>query len=141
MKNICRIMILLAFVTVSAICCQDVTVGYLMTTNAAYTPDSLVVKAVLDPVEDARQIKFEIPWQSTSIEGVQGTFPMHYSIKSITCDNGHPEAASQFTVARKGVIELPWNHTVPPGRYVISLEVSNEGYTRLLDSVFTVIVK
>ncbi|MEI3420588.1 MAG: hypothetical protein V8R91_05700 [Butyricimonas faecihominis] len=74
----------------------------------------MVVKAVLDPVEDERQIKFEIPWQSAPIEGVQGTFPMVYSIKSVASDNGHPEVASQFTVARKGVIELPWNHTVPP---------------------------
>ena len=47
MKNMYRIMILLAFVTVSAVCCQDITVGYLMTANAAYTPDSLVVKAPL----------------------------------------------------------------------------------------------
>ena len=101
----------------------------------------MVVKAVLDPVEDERQIKFEIPWQSAPIEGVQGTFPMVYSIKSVASDNGHPEVASQFTVARKGVIELPWNHTVPPGRYVFTLEVSNEGYTRVLDSIYTVIVK
>lgn len=136
-----KTIILLAFVIVSVVCCQDITVGYLMTTNAAYTPDTMVVKAVLDPVEDARQIKFEIPWQSVSIEGVQGTSPMVFSIKSVACDNGHPEAASQFTVARKGVIELPWNHTVPPGRYVFTLEVSNEGYTRALDSIFTVIVK
>ena len=141
MKNVTGIIILLVFVFISMMGCQDVTVGYLMTSNATYTPDSMVVKAVLDPVEDERQIKFEIPWQSAPIEGVQRTFPMVYSIKSVASDNGHPEVASQFTVARKGVIELPWNHTVPPGRYVFTLEVSNEGYTRVLDSIYTVIVK
>lgn len=62
MKNVTGIIILLVFVFISMMGCQDVTVGYLMTSNATYTPDSMVVKAVLDPVEDERQIKFEIPW-------------------------------------------------------------------------------
>ena len=32
--------------------CQDITVGYLETRDAVYAPDSMVVKSVLDPVED-----------------------------------------------------------------------------------------
>lgn len=54
MKNVTGIIILLVFVFISMMGCQDVTVGYLMTSNATYTPDSMVVKAVLDPVEDER---------------------------------------------------------------------------------------
>ncbi len=119
--------------------CHDVTVGYLETRDAVYQSDSMIVKAELDPDWDARQIEFQIPWQSTSIEGVQGTAPIHYSIKSI--NSAHPEVADQFTMQGKGIIELPWNHTVPPGRYVIDIRVSNEGYTYDLDSVFTVVVK
>ncbi|MBC5619838.1 hypothetical protein [Butyricimonas hominis] len=119
--------------------CHDVTVGYLETREAVYQSDSMIVKAELDPDWDARQIEFQIPWQSTSIEGVQGTAPIHYSIKSI--NSAHPEVADQFTMQGKGIIELPWNHTVPPGRYVINIRVSNEGYTYALDSVFTVVVK
>lgn len=119
--------------------CHDVTVGYLETRDAVYQPDSMIVKAELDPDWDARQIEFQIPWQSTSIEGVQGTAPIHYSIKSI--NSAHPEVADQFTMQGKGIIELPWNHTVPPGKYVINIRVSNEGYTYDLDSVFTVVVK
>lgn len=41
----------------------------------------------------------------------------------------------------KGIIELPYDHTVPVGRYVIDLRIENEGYMHDLDSVFTVIVK
>ena len=48
---------------------------------------------------------------------------------------------TSFQMVRKGVIELPWNHTVPPGRYVISIRVSNEGRSVVKDSVYTVIVK
>lgn len=119
--------------------CHDVTVGYLETRDAVYQPDSMIIKAVLDPVEDARQIEFEIPWQSTSIEGILGTAPIRYSIKNITCD--YPEATSQFSMQGAGIIKLPWNHTVPPGRYVFDVEVSNEGYNVVLERIFTVIVE
>lgn len=119
--------------------CQDITVGYLETRDAVYAPDSMIVKSVLDPVEDARQIEFEIPWQSTSIEGILGTAPIQYSIKNITCD--YPEATSQFSMQGAGIIKLPWNHTVPPGRYVFDVEVSNEGYNVVLERIFTVIVE
>lgn len=119
--------------------CQDITVGYLETEDAVYQPDSLIVKAVLDPEIDARQIEFGIPWQSTSIEGVQGTAPIRYSIRSV--DSDHPEAATQFTMQGKGIIELAWDHTVPPGKYVINIRLENEGYTVDLDSIYTVIVR
>lgn len=119
--------------------CHDVTVGYLETRDAVYQPDSMIVKANLDPDEDARQIEFQIPWQSTSIEGILGTASVRYSILSVESD--HPEVAGQFTMQGKGIIELPWNHTVPPGRYVVNIRVQNEGYTVDLDSIYTVIVR
>ena len=119
--------------------CQDITVGYLETRDAVYAPDSMIVKSVLDPVEDARQIEFEIPWQSTSIEGILGTAPIRYSIKNIASE--HPEATSQFSMQGAGIIKLPWNHTVSPGRYVFDVEVSNEGYNVVLERIFTVIVE
>ena len=119
--------------------CQDITVGYLETRDAVYAPDSMIVQSVLDPVEDARQIEFEIPWQSTSIEGILGTAPIRYVIKNIASE--HPEATSQFSMQGAGIIKLPWNHTVPPGRYVFDVEVSNEGYNVVLERIFTVIVE
>lgn len=42
--------------------CHDITVGYLETRDAVYQPDSMIIKAVLDPDEDVRQIEFEIPF-------------------------------------------------------------------------------
>lgn len=121
--------------------CHHVTVGYLETENAVYIPDSMVVKSLLDTVEDGDRIKFEIPWQSTSIEGIQGTMPIRYAITKVEGENNLPEISGQFRMVRKGVIELPWDHTVPPGRYVISIRISNEGYTHDLDSIYTVIVE
>lgn len=119
--------------------CHDVTVGYLETRDAVYQPDSMIVKSVLDPVEDARQIEYEIPWQSTSIEGILGTAPIRYSIENIASD--HPEATDQFEMQGKGIIKLPYDHTVPPGRYVFDITVENEGYHVVLERIFTVIVE
>lgn len=144
MKKIIKYTIkLVLFCGIPLLCsrCHEVTVGYLETENAIYAPDSMVVKSILDTAEDAKRIKFTIPWQSTSIEGVQGTMPIRYSIRQIEGENIRPDITEQFRMIRKGVIELPWNHTVPPGRYVISIRIANEGYTHDLDSVYTVIVK
>ena len=121
--------------------CQDVKVGYLETENAQYQPDSMVIKSVLDASEDSLQIKYQIPWQSTSIEGIQGTMPIHYSIGTIESDNGYTDAISQIDIVRKGIFQIPWNHTLPPGRYIVSIQISNEGYTHHLDSIYTVIVE
>lgn len=121
--------------------CRDITVGYLTTDYAGYVPDSMVVKSVLDPVADSVRIGNRIPWQSTSMDGVQGTFPIYYRIRGVHGRGVTPDITAQFGMIRKGVVEVPWNHTVPPGRYLLDVEVSNEGYVRVLDSVFMVVVR
>lgn len=140
MKTLYKLIIPLSLFLL-AISCDKITVGYLFTGNLSYTPDSLVIKAVLDPIEDEEQITGKIPWQSMALEGVQGTAPISYTIEKIVTEDGDPSIVSQFQMVRKGVIELPWNHTVPVGRYVFSIRVSNEGHSIVKDSVFTVIVK
>ena len=140
MKGVFVIIVLGLFLLVMGqVGCRDITVGYLETRDAVYQPDSMIVKAELDSEIDARQIEFGIPWQSTSIEGVQGTAPIRYSIPRV--DSEYPEAATQFTMQRKGIIEIQWDHTIPPGKYVINIRVENEGYTVDLDSIYTVIVR
>ena len=120
--------------------CGNHTVGYLMTQDAIYIPDSLVVKLVLDADEDAHRIKFGIPWQSVHIEGVQGTMPIRYRIKKIESNHGGVEFADEFSMTGKGVVELPFDHTVPVGRYEISVVIENEGHRHEIDSTLTVIV-
>ena len=123
--------------------CEEQEIGYLDVTNAEYIPDSVVFKAVLDPDnrQDAQKIKFEIPFQSPSMQKVSGSPVVKYQIDRIVCNNGAEDAVSQFSIRGKGIIELPYNHTVPTGRYVFSIRVSNEGHSHVLDSVLTVIVQ
>ncbi len=123
--------------------CNKQGIGYLDTSNAEYIPDSAVFKAVLDPNnrQDAQRIKFEIPFQSPSLQRVTGSPVVQYSIHRVDCDNGADCSVSQFRIKGKGIIELPYNHTVPAGRYVFSIRVSNEGHVHVLDSVLTVILQ
>ena len=124
MRNLVWIIIL----GVSAVACQDVTIGFLNTENAGYTVDSLEVKIVLDDAvpeivsnpeyemyiemglssescidmgvyptievgggEDYTRSKYDIPWTSTSIEGVDGTLPIFAAIKEIKSEDGDVE--------------------------------------------------
>lgn len=123
--------------------CEKQEIGYLDTTNAEYIPDSVVFKAVLDPDnrQDAQKIKFEVPFQSPSMQKVSGSPVVKYQIHRIDCNNGAENGLSQFSIRGKGIIELPYNHTVPIGRYVFSIDVYNEGHRQVLDSVLTVIVQ
>ena len=47
----------------------------------------------------------------------------------------------QVKVYGDGTFEVPLQHTIPVGRYVISLNFRNEGYSKDVDDCFTIIVK
>lgn len=138
---------LIAFICliIATYSCEKQEVGYLITQEASYTPDSLLIKAKLNPEDasDAKIIKNKIPWQSTTIEGIQGTSPITYRIKSICTDKGNTPSgiASQFQMVRKGVVQIPYNHTIPIGRYSIGITISNINRTVEIDSIYTVIVQ
>lgn len=125
--------------------CQDVTVGFLLVENASYNPDTLVIKTEnsLDIVgEDFTRVKWGQPWVSSAIEGIEGTYPILVSIKNITSVRGNAEKLWKvLSVRGNGVLEIPLHHDVPVGRYVISLNFSNEGYSKDINDCFTIVVK
>ena len=141
MKNV--ILLLFTVLMLTMIGCQDVTVGYLLTEDASYNPDTLVVKTVLDDElgeEDYYRSKWGAPWVSTPIEGVEGTIAIYVSIKNIT--SGDSEKLWEvLSVRGDGTFEIPLYHDVPAGRYVISLNFRNEGYSKDVNDCFTIIVK
>lgn len=124
--------------------CNEDDYGYLDTRNIGYMPDTVVFKAVLDPEaeEDVRRMEFDIPWQSSSLQGIQGTAPVLYSIARIVPDKPvTPEILSQFRLTGKGIIELPCNHTVPVGRYGFSIKIEAGSRADITGDILTVIVK
>lgn len=93
--------------------------------------------------EDYDRYKLDIPWLSTKIQGVKGTQQVHVEIKEVKSGDGDAEAMSALlTVRGDGMLKLPLNITsIPVGRYVVSLNIYNEGYSHDVDDVFTIIVK
>ena len=79
---------------------------------------------------------------SSAIEGIEGTYPILVSIKNITSVRGNAEKLWKvLSVRGNGVLEIPLHHDVPVGRYVISLNFSNEGYSKDINDCFTIVVK
>ncbi len=123
--------------------CQDMKIGYLKVENAGYLPNELEVRKTLDPVEDEVRIANEAPWVTPKIQGVLGTSPLLFEFVSVKAlDGGDAEVfKKEITVRGGGVMELPLYTELPVGCYVVTLKVSNDGYSELLSDVYTFVVK
>lgn len=134
------IIIVLAALSFLLPSCEEQKVGFLVTEYALYTPDTLLIAKEID---DENRIKFNIPWVSLPIEGIEGTAPILFSINDVK-SNGNVDMEqflSDVDVRGNGIFEVSLNHKIPSGRYLISLKVKNEGYTKLIPDVFTIIIE
>lgn len=140
-KNFLYIIFLMGIVAA----CNSVPVGYLDAANGVYTPDSLVIKSVMNPddPEDAKRIEFQIPWQSNPIQGVAGTPQLQFCITAVVDESGNPAAdvLSQITLVGKARITVGYDHTIPAGRYKLDLKVNNEDHEYDYPEIFTLIVE
>lgn len=120
--------------------CDDHKVGYLITEYAVYKPDSLVIQKG-SASED--QIKKMIPWLSLPMQGIEGTSPIMMSISNVKSqtDFDMTNFTSSVRVRGNGVIEVDPNTTIPVGRYLVSIDVKNEGYEQTVSDIFTIIIK
>ncbi|MDP4206183.1 MAG: hypothetical protein Q8859_09320 [Bacteroidota bacterium] len=140
MKNI--ILALSAFSLLVILFACDEPKGYLMTDDAKFTPDSMIIHVV--PLKtDVNQYKYATPWYSTAIEGVEGTLPVVYSIADVTTTDGDVESFKQWAQIKEGVgkVYVPLNHKIKPGSYMISVKVSNIYKVVVLKDVFKLIVQ
>ena len=125
--------------------CDKPTIGYPNTGDAAYLPDTLVIPrhADLDPVADATRLDNNSPWVSLRIQGVLGTPPLYYSVASARETGGGSVDVFLREVAMigGGIFYFPLHHETPPGRYLVSVRVRNEGHNKIIPDAFTFIVK
>ena len=124
---------IILFLTVAFFGCHDVTIGYLKADEAEYDPATLTVRTVLDPVEDELRMANDANWVSPKIQGVLGTNPLIYELENVT--------ATEVIVRGAGIMELPLYTKVPKGKYLVSVRVSNEGYSAVIEDAFTFIVE
>ena len=123
--------------------CHSIDVGFLITENASYMPDTLVVHKTPDPVADATRIKYNTPWQTMPLQGYEGTEPVLFSIESIRSPLGEEAARvfqSELTIIGAGKIYYPLTNNARPGRYIVSIRLTNEGYSKVVEDAFTFIV-
>lgn len=82
-----------------------------------------------------------LPWTTATIEGVLGTEPIQYSIANVTSEGGDAEVfRNELVIYGGGRMQLPFECKAPSGKYHVSILVENEGYSNLLENVFTFII-
>lgn len=137
--------IIMGFVSLSifmVLSCHEVTVGYLEADEAVYVPDSLVIP--LEWTEDSYlHWHNEADWVSTKIQGILGTAPIRYRITNVKVE-GKGDAEIMKTVCMingGGIFCIPFVHEIPEGVYIMSIEISNDGYCYTKEDIFKIIVK
>ena len=135
---------ILAIVLVAVMgACHEKTIGYLITENASYDPDTMVVRKTPDPVLDAVRIEYGSPWVSLQLQGYEGTEQIHFSVESVTSDQGEEAAAtfmSELTIRGGGALMYPLENNAVPGTYVVSIRLTNPGYSQVVEDAMTIIV-
>lgn len=126
--------------------CRRMDVGYLRTTGASFSPDSINVFHNIDPTSD-RAVN-NLPFVSTRIQGVAGTNPVNFELAGVKA--GSPEQEQLFLkLCREGeisvtgglvVVSLKAVKQLPNGRYQLSFRVYNEDHEAVLENVFKVVV-
>lgn len=112
-----------------------------------YTEEDLIEMEIPHKIvvhgEDYDRNRLDLPWASTTIQGVDGTQPMYVSIKEVNTDTGDVDAMMNvLSVRGDGTFLLPTHvESIPTGRYRISLTFANEGYSKDVNDCFTIIVK
>lgn len=138
MKRLLSIMALL-LLTVS---CNNMKVGYLDTEYAVYKPNVMTIRKELDMNNPKDKDRFDkkIHWISSAIQGIDGTSPINITIHSVRTEGGGGvEKFLGSTVLRgNGQFDVDFENDIPIGKYIVSIKVKNEGYTEVLNDIFTI---
>lgn len=123
--------------------CRDVTVGFLNTAYCEYKPDSMVINKIPNEDENPPQYYNKADWVSAPLQGFTGTPPINVTIHNVTSSDGGDVAVfmKEAMLRGNGAFVVPVENNIPVGRYVVSLQLKNEGHSAVLNSFFTVIIK
>lgn len=126
--------------------CHEKTIGYLVTKNAEYTTDSVIVHRELNPgiKLEAMMMQSGADWTSIAISGVLGTVPLIYSVEGATASDGGNAALfmEQVKIMGNGQVYFPSKDIkAPNGTYVLSIRVSNKGYTAVLEDIIRFVIR
>lgn len=98
----------------------------------------------LDPEKDAIRIENKAPWMTFSLQGYEGTAPITFTIESVTSTAGEEQAAlfkEELTIRGGGAMFYPLEHKAGAGTYVVSVRLTNEGYSQVIENAYTFLIE
>ena len=137
------IIILSAIILCMCAACHEKTIGYLVTENASYVPDTLLIRKTPDPDEDRVRIEYNAPWISSNLEGYTGTAQIEFSVESVTSTRGEKAAQDfyeELSIRGGGFLMYPLKNNAQPGRYTVSIRLTGPGYSQVIEDAYTFIV-
>lgn len=145
--NLARALFAVAFIAVAVAACNTMPVGFLRTEGASFSPDTLNVYH--NPHSSTLRYNDHRPWVSYRIQGVAGTNPINYELADVKATEGG-DAEKFKALAQKGLLKVDGGMIVlmhegvaelpNSGRYTLSLRVYNDGHSKTIDDVYTIIV-
>ncbi len=137
------VIIFIAIILCMCAACHEKTVGYLITENASYVPDTLIVRKTPDPEEDRVRIEYNAPWISSNLEGYEGTAQIEFSVESVSSTLGEEAALvfkDELSIRGGGFLMYPLQNNARPGRYIVSIRLTGPGYSQIIKDAYTFIV-
>lgn len=145
--NLARALFAVAFIAVAVAACNTMPVGFLRTEGASFSPDTLNVYH--NPHSSTLRYNDHRPWVSYRIQGVAGTNPINFELADVKATEGG-DAEKFKALAQKGLLKVDGGMIVlmhegvaelpNSGRYTLSLRVYNDGHSKTIDDVYTIIV-
>lgn len=145
--NLARALFAVAFIAMAVAACNTMPVGFLRTEGASFSPDTLNVYH--NPHASTPRYNDHRPWVSYRIQGVAGTNPINFELAGVKATEGG-DAEKFKALAQKGLLKVDGGMIVlmhegvaelpNSGRYTLSLRVYNDGHSKTIDDVYTIIV-
>lgn len=99
---------------------------------------------IYDGIEKIQNtITYQIPWFTSSIQGVLGTEPLQYSIVSVKNESAENAALfnESLSIVGGGRMYVAYDVKAPVGVYTVSIKVENEGQSAVLEDIFTFVIE
>ena len=95
-----------------------------------------------DEEEEADRIERKYPWVSSPIQGILGTYPIHYKIAGVHTSDGDVESFyNEVQLRGDSCFEVPFENSIKEGTYYIDVNIYNRGYSLVRDSLFIIVVE
>ena len=116
--------------------------------SGEYTEEDLIGFGIPEylykPGPDYARWEKQAPWVSFALQGYEGTEQIIFSVESVKSSAGEEAARvfmSELGIRGGGALIYPIENRAVPGTYVISVRLTNPGYTDVLEDAITFIVE